>query len=126
MQDLPLGVFTDSVDDDMNYGIRLCSDKTFQLDNTTPGFLTVSQDMMGVVTLHYDQSNAVTSDIMTHTINYLVRNSEYSGITSIPGSFDFTIRCPTSVESSSLVTPIGATTLNYDVKIDGAVSKTLP
>ena len=57
-------------------------------------------------TIVFTSTAAEESDIKTHEVNYKVSSVDYpSDVAEISGTFSFTIECPTSLSSSTLITP---------------------
>ena len=94
-----MSAFADSVDASNAYPAGICGEKRITLDAGSPVFLTVTVDATNPTTLPfsviYDNTKAFAADIRTHTVNYSVASVLFSlDITSISGTFKFTITCP--------------------------------
>jgi hypothetical protein len=122
--------FTDDVDGTGSYTLAICGEKQFALDPSTPSFLTMTPGFDPVLdsfTINYNEALAVeATDIRIHTITYTVTILEYTGIATVhTGTFDFEIRCPDFVVTSTLDAAIDASS-DYDVASGSTLSLTAP
>ena len=87
--------FLDSVD-----AVGTCGEKRIALDGTPPpAFLSILPDpdspVIAPFSIKYDHNMATEADIGSHIVSYTVISVLYpSFVTSIAGTFTFTISCP--------------------------------
>ena len=125
-----LNSFTDSIDSTGAYTQGVCGAKTFTLISP-PAFLSAaegSDPILDDITFSYDASFATDTDIMVHTIDYQVTNTYYPGWAPLIDTFEFEIKCPSTVQSSTVTTPINFFSIPYDLAEQPIVevTKTLP
>ena len=127
---LTVPAFTDDVDGTGSYTLGICGEKKFALDPSTPSFLTMTPGVDPVLdpfTINYSEAFAIEADdILVHTITYTVTILEYTGIATVyTSTFDFEIRCPDFVVTSTLDAAIEASS-DYDVASGATLSLTAP
>lgn len=111
------------MDDTGTYSTGICGEKTITLDAGTPSFLSLTPDILDPVlnpsTLAFDSASATGSDIGTYTIGYTVIFKEYPALAALTATFTFELKCPDSVVSSSLDTPVPSSpAFVYDLALE--------
>ena len=96
--------------------------------DSAPSFITLTQGADPVLDpfpISYDQTNAVESDIGSHTISFTVKITEYEALTaSYQNSFTFEILCP-QVVSLTEGTWVESTTI-FDLLSESSKSIAFP
>ena len=112
--------FTDAIDTLGTYGaVGICGEKFVALDSP-PAFVSITlgaNKLLDPFEINYDGNHALESEVGTvFAVKYKVTFKEYGedNISPTQFTFDFEIKCPSTVQSSSLTKAIEANNF-YDV-----------